>query len=41
MIEVINKLMRVGSNSSRIGREATAEEIADEMQMPVERVRPS
>src|SRR5678816_593426 len=40
MIEVINKL----KNTSRelvqeFGREATPEEIADEMQMPVERVR--
>ncbi|MHC1763164.1 MAG: RNA polymerase sigma factor RpoD [Verrucomicrobiia bacterium] len=40
MIEVINKLMRVQKQIMQdFGREATPEEIADEMQMPVERVR--
>ncbi len=40
MIETINKLMRVQKQLVQdFGREATAEEIADEMQMPVERVR--
>ena len=40
MIEVINKLMRVEKQLlQEFGREATPEEIADEMQMPVERVR--
>jgi RNA polymerase primary sigma factor len=40
MIEVINKLMRAQKQLVQdFGREATPEEIADEMQMPVERVR--
>jgi RNA polymerase primary sigma factor len=40
MIEVINKLMRVQKQiMQEFGREATPEEIADEMQMTVERVR--
>ncbi len=40
MIETINKLMRVQKQLVQdFGREATPEEIADEMQMPVERVR--
>jgi RNA polymerase primary sigma factor len=40
MIEVINKLMRVQKQIMQdFGREATPEEVADEMQMPVERVR--
>ena len=40
MIEVINKLMRVQKQIMQdFGREATPEEIADEMQIPVERVR--
>jgi RNA polymerase primary sigma factor len=40
MIEVINKLMRVQKQIMQdFGREATPEEIADEMQMSVERVR--
>jgi RNA polymerase primary sigma factor len=40
MIETINKLMRVQKQLIQdFGREATPEEIADEMQMPVERVR--
>ncbi|MBL68263.1 MAG: RNA polymerase sigma factor RpoD [Verrucomicrobiales bacterium] len=40
MIETINKLMRVQKQLVQdFGREATSEEIADEMQMPVERVR--
>jgi RNA polymerase primary sigma factor len=40
MIEVINKLMRVQKQIMQdFGREATPEEIADEMQMAVERVR--
>ena len=40
MIEIINKLMRVQKQFMQdFGREATPEEIADEMQMPVERVR--
>ncbi len=40
MIETINKLMRVQKQLVQdFGREATAEEIADEMQLPVERVR--
>jgi RNA polymerase primary sigma factor len=40
MIEVINKLMRVQKQIMQdFGREATPEEIADEMQVPVERVR--
>jgi RNA polymerase primary sigma factor len=40
MIETINKLMRVQKQLVQdFGREATSEEIADEMQMPVDRVR--
>ncbi len=40
MIETINKLMRVQKQLIQdFGREATPEEIADEMQMPDERVR--
>jgi len=40
MIETINKLMRVQKQLvQELGREPTAEEIADEIQMPVERVR--
>ncbi len=40
MIEVINKLMRVQKQLIQdYGRETTPEEIADEMQMPVDRVR--
>ncbi len=40
MIETINKLMRVQKQLVQdFGREATPEEISDEMQMPVERVR--
>ena len=40
MIETINKLMRVQKQLVQdFGREATPDEIADEMQMPVERVR--
>lgn len=40
MIEVINKMMRVQKQLLQdFGREATPEEIAEEMQMPVDRVR--
>ncbi|MCX6896699.1 MAG: RNA polymerase sigma factor RpoD [Verrucomicrobia bacterium] len=40
MIEVINKLLRVQKHLLQdFGREPTAEEISDEIQMPVERVR--
>ena len=40
MIETINKLMRVQKQLVQdFGREASPEEIADEMQLPVERVR--
>ena len=40
MIETINKLMRVQKRLiADFGREPSADEIADEMQMPVERVR--
>jgi RNA polymerase primary sigma factor len=40
MIEIINKLMRVQKRLIQdFGREPTAEELADELQMPVERVR--
>jgi RNA polymerase primary sigma factor len=40
MIETINKLMRVQKQLVQdFGREASPEEIADEMQMPVDRVR--
>jgi RNA polymerase primary sigma factor len=40
MIEIINKLMRSQKQLLQdFGREPTPEEIADEMQMPVERVR--
>ncbi len=40
MIEVINKVMRAQQQIvQEFGREATPEEIADEMQMPVERVQ--
>jgi RNA polymerase primary sigma factor len=40
MIETINKLMRTQKRLLQdFGREPTAEEVADEMQLPVERVR--
>jgi len=40
MIETINKLLRVQKTLlQEFGREATAEELADEMELPVERVR--
>jgi RNA polymerase primary sigma factor len=40
MIEIINKLMRIQKRLIQdFGREATPEEIADEIQLPVERVR--
>jgi RNA polymerase primary sigma factor len=40
MIETINKLMRTQKRLLQdFGREPTAEEIADDMQLPVERVR--
>ncbi|HEX4342413.1 MAG TPA: RNA polymerase sigma factor RpoD [Verrucomicrobiae bacterium] len=40
MIEIINKLMRMQKRLIQdFGREPTAEELADEMQMPVDRVR--
>jgi RNA polymerase primary sigma factor len=40
MIEIINKLMRSQKQLLQdFGREPTAEEVADEMQMPVDRVR--
>jgi RNA polymerase primary sigma factor len=40
MIEIINKLMRAQKKLlQELGREALPEEIADEMQMPVERIR--
>jgi RNA polymerase primary sigma factor len=40
MIEIINKLVRIQKRLIQdFGREATSEEIADELQMPVERVR--
>jgi RNA polymerase primary sigma factor len=40
MIEIINKLMRVQKRLLQdFGRESTPDELADEMQMPVERVR--
>ena len=40
MIEIINKLMRVQKLLIQdFGREPTAEELADELQLPVERVR--
>jgi RNA polymerase primary sigma factor len=40
MIEIINKLLRIQKKLlQELGREATPEEIADEMQMPVPRVR--
>ncbi len=40
MIEIINKLMRAQKQLLQdLGREATPEEIADEMQMPVDRIR--
>ncbi|HEX5398071.1 MAG TPA: RNA polymerase sigma factor RpoD [Verrucomicrobiae bacterium] len=40
MIDIINKLMRVQKQLfADFGREPTPEEIADEMQMPVDRVR--
>ncbi|MBI3852000.1 MAG: RNA polymerase sigma factor RpoD [Verrucomicrobia bacterium] len=40
MIEIINKLMRVQKQLVQVlGREAAPEEIADEMQIPVDRVR--
>ena len=40
MIEIINKLMRAQKKLlQELGREASPEEIADEMQMPVSRIR--
>ena len=40
MIEIINRLMRIQKQLIQdFGREPTPEELADEMQMPVERVR--
>ena len=40
MIEIINKLMRAQKKLlQELGREAAPEDIADEMQMPVERIR--
>jgi RNA polymerase primary sigma factor len=40
MIEIINKLTRVQKRLLQdFGREATAEELADELQMPVDRIR--
>ena len=40
MIEILNKLRRTEKHLLQVlGREATPEEIADEMQMPLERVR--
>jgi RNA polymerase primary sigma factor len=40
MIEIINKLMRAQKKLlQELGREALPEEIADELQMPVERIR--
>ena len=40
MVETINKLIRVSRQLlQELGREATAEEIAEEMNLPVERVR--
>jgi len=40
MIEIINKVMRIQKRLIQdFGREPTAEELADEMQFPVERVR--
>ncbi len=40
MIEIINRLMRIQKRLIQdFGREPTPEELADEMQMPVERVR--
>jgi RNA polymerase primary sigma factor len=40
MIEIINKLMRVQKRLLQdFGRESTPEELSDEMQMPVDRVR--
>ena len=40
MIETINKLMRIQKQLlQEFGREATPEELADEMELPVERVR--
>src|SRR5207244_3162290 len=40
MIEIINKLMRVQKRLIQdFGREPTAEELADELQMPVDRIR--
>jgi RNA polymerase primary sigma factor len=40
MIEIINKLMRAQKKLlQELGREAQPEEIADELQMPVERIR--
>ncbi len=40
MIEIINKLMRAQKQLlQELGREASPEEIADEMQMPVERIQ--
>ncbi len=40
MIEIINRLMRIQKRLTQdFGREPTAEELAEEMQMPVERVR--
>lgn len=39
MVETINKLIRVSRQLQELGREPTPEEIAEEMKMPVERVR--
>ncbi len=40
MIEIINKLVRAQKTLlQELGREASPEEVADEMQMPVERIR--
>lgn len=40
MVETINKLVRVQQTAgAELGREPTPEEIAEEMKMPVERVR--
>ncbi len=40
MIEILNKLRRTEKHLLQVlGREATPEELADEMQMPIERVR--
>ncbi|HGE70070.1 TPA: RNA polymerase sigma factor RpoD [Candidatus Poribacteria bacterium] len=40
MIETINKMIRTSKNlTSKLGREPTHEEIADEMKLPVEKIR--